>query len=133
MTNLIGKSQPHATSPEVLESLKKSGELSERSRLLEERMKQTRERMQVLDETFSNKIKDLKDVVSNIGEQIISLRKDIDETKDILRKIGKDLESTAKLSEVRVLEKYINMIDISRLVTKDDIEEVVETIMKKKS
>ena len=127
----MGKPSAPQITPEVQETLKKAGELSERSRLLEQRMKQTRDKMQVLDETFSNKIKDLRDVASNLEEQIISVRKDIDETREILRKIVKDLESAAKMSDVRVLEKYINMIDISRLVTRDDIEEVVERIIKK--
>ena len=132
MANLIGKPQAPVISHEIQESLKKTGELSERSRLLEERMKQTRERMQVLDETFSNKIKDLKDATVHLEEQIISIRKEIVETREIVRKMGKDLESAAKVNDVRVLERYINMIDISRLVTRDDIEEVVERIIKKK-
>lgn len=132
MANLIGKPHAQGIAPEMQETLKKLGELSERSRLIEERMKQTRDRMQVLDETFSNKINDLRENSTNFEEQIINIRKEVDETREILRRIMKDLESAAKISDVRVLEKYINMIDISRLVTKDDVEEIVEKIMKKK-
>ncbi len=133
MANLLGKPQQKTQpQPEISNILKKIGQLSERTRLLEERMKQTRSKIQVLDETFSAKINDLRDATNNFQNQLISLRKELSETKELLRRVVKELGSTAKLSDVKVLEKYINMIDITRLITKEDVEKIVEEKLKKK-
>ena len=132
MKNLLGKSKPNITQPQFPSLMKKFGELSERTRLIEERMKQTRDKLQVLDETFSSKINDLKEATSNFEGMINDIKKEFSETKEILRRVVKELNSTAKLSDVKVLEKYISMVDITRIVTKEDVKEIVEEILKKK-
>lgn len=101
-------------------------ELSERTRLIEERLKQTREKLQVVDETNTNRYKDLRDDISNLKNSMKELKKEIEEIKDIIRKIVKEMSNVARLSDVKVLEKYINMIDVSRLMTKEDIIEIVK-------
>lgn len=135
MGELLGKSQKTAqpqTQIFMQDIAKRYGLLSERTRLVEERLKQTREKLQVIDETFSSKFKDIKENLEDLQNQINALRKDVDEIKEILRRITKDLSDTAKLSDVKVLEKYINMIDITRLITKEDVEKIVEEKLKKK-
>ncbi len=131
--SLIGSSSQKKDIPKEISNISiKMGELSERTRLLEERMKNSREKIQVLDETFSSKIKDLKDATSDFKRMVDDLKKEIDSIKEIMRRVIKELNSTAKLSDVRVLEKYISMVDITRIVTKEDVREIVEEIIKKK-
>jgi len=108
------------------ETARKFAQLSERTRLLEERLKQSFQKIQVIDETNMNKIKDIKDKITNLEEQLASIRKDFDEAKEIVRRIAKDMSQTAKLSDLRVLEKYINMVDITRLVTKEDVLRLID-------
>ena len=123
MADLMGGSQkknPDEIAREQ-ETARKFAELSERTRLLEERLKQSIQKVQVIDETSMKKVKDLKDKITNLEEQLASMRKDSDEIKEIVRRIAKDMSQTAKLSDIRVLEKYINMVDITRLITKEDV------------
>lgn len=101
-------------------------ELSERTRLLEERLKQTRERIQVIDETTITKTKELRDNINALNEEISDLRKSLDDLKEIVRRIAKDMGSTARVSDVRVLEKYISMMDITRLVTKEEVLRMIK-------
>jgi hypothetical protein len=110
---------------------RKMAELSERTRLLEERLKQTREKLQVVDETFMNKIKELKENFAAIGDELAGVRKNAEETREIVRQIARQTESTAKLSDVKVLEKYINMVDITRIITKEDVMRIVQDEIKK--
>jgi uncharacterized protein (DUF342 family) len=138
MANLLGGT-PKQTSEQVAmaqEQAKKSSELNERTRLLEERNKQLMQKLQVIDETAIKKINDLRNKLTNLEGQITELRKDFEETKDILRRVVKELSQSAKISDVKVLEKYINMVDITRLVTKEDVfryvEEYLEEHKKKK-
>jgi predicted nucleic acid-binding Zn-ribbon protein len=130
MVNLLKPQQKVPQQPQI-DITRKIGDLSERARLIEERLKQTREKMQVLDETFSSKVRDLKDAISDLNVQISTMRKELDEVKEIVRKVVKELGNTAKLSDVKVLEKYINLIDITRFITKEDVEEIVEEKLKK--
>jgi predicted nucleic acid-binding Zn-ribbon protein len=104
---------------------KKMAELSERTRLIEERVKQLRQKVNVVDETSLKKFNDLKAELGSLSEQLSSMRKDFEDTKEIIRRIAKDMGSTARLSDVRVLEKYINMVDITRLVTKEDVINII--------
>lgn len=110
---------------------RKLSELNERTRLLEERQKQSREKLQVVDETFTNKIKEIKGNLSSVEDELNVMRKSVDETREIVRRIAKDIESTAKLNDVRVLEKYINMVDFTRIVTKDDVIRIVQDEIRK--
>jgi methyl-accepting chemotaxis protein len=130
MANLMTNA-PKRT-PEQLERdqeiSKRFAELSERTRLLEERVKQAYQKVQVIDETNLKKVKDLKDRITSIDEQFTSMRKELDELKEVVRRIAKDMGQTAKLSDVRVLEKYINMVDITRLITKEDVYQIIEDI-----
>ena len=56
----------------------------------------------------------------------MDFRKDFDEVKNILRRVVKEMGNTAKLSDVKVLEKYITMVDITRLITKEDVVDIVK-------
>ena len=131
MVNLLRPQEKNVPQQQSSDTLRKISNLNERTRLIEERLKQTREKIQVIDETFSSKIKDVKDAIADLNAQISTMRKELDEVKEILRRVVKELGNTAKLSDVKVLEKYINLIDITRFITKEDVEEIVEEKLKK--
>ena len=104
---------------------KKLVDLNERTRLLEERAKHSTERIRVVDETYMNKFKELQEELSGLREDVAKIREEMKENKNILRRLVKEIGNTAKLSDVKVLEKYINMIDITRLITKEDVVQIV--------
>jgi uncharacterized protein (DUF342 family) len=114
-----------------IEQSKKISELIERTRLLEERLKQSRDRIQAIDETNMTKVKELRDSINGLNNEISSVRKDIDEIKEIVRRIAKDMSSTARVSDVRVLEKYIGMMDITRLVSKEEVLRIIKDELSK--
>jgi uncharacterized protein YlxW (UPF0749 family) len=128
MPQLLGGTQKPSqnSSATDMSQDRRFSELSERTRLLEERLKQARERIQVIDETNIGKIRELRDMLNNLNEEITGMRKSLDDLKEIVRRIAKDMGSVARLSDVHVLEKYIGMMDITRLVTKDDVLRIVK-------
>jgi uncharacterized protein (DUF342 family) len=132
MANLVGgsvKQTPEQIAAALQQESRHATELNERTRLLEERGKQLMQKLQVVDETSMKKISDLRDKMQSIESQISGLRKEFEETKEILRRVAKELEQTAKMSDVKVLEKYINMVDITRLIMKDDVLKIIEEYM----
>jgi hypothetical protein len=134
MPQLLGGPRP---GPEQKPNLdytqdKRLAELSERTRLLEERLKQTRSRIQVVDETTISKIKDLKDSITSLSSELAAFRKDFEELKEIVRRMAKEFGSTAKVSDVKMLEKYISMLDVTRMVTRDEVIRIVKDELARK-
>ena len=105
---------------------KKIAELSERTRLLEERVKELRESLHVLDQTMQRRTNALKDSINDIREEISSLRSQITELRSAVRRIINDLSNVAHKSDVRLIEKYIELIDPTNIVTRRDVERIVE-------
>ncbi len=109
---------------------RKLAEISERTRLLEERAKEMRENIHIIDETMNRRTQNLKDSINDIRKQITQIKNQITEMRSIIRRIINDLSSTARKSDVRVIEKYIELLDPTSLVTKDDVERIVEEKLK---
>ena len=126
MPQLLGGSKPQQSALPDMTQEKRISELSERTRLLEERLKQARSRVQVIDETNITKIRELRDGINNLSSDIATMRKDFDELKEIVRRMAKELGQAAKLSDIRVLEKYISMLDVTRIVTREEVLRIIK-------
>ncbi len=105
---------------------KKLAELSERTRLLEERVKELRESLHVIDQTMQRRTKALKESINDTREEISSLRAQLTELRSVIRRIINDLSNTARKSDVKLIEKYIELIDPTNIVTRKDVERIVE-------
>ena len=127
MGEVIKKSQKSGQDYiKLVEELSKSfGVLNERAKLIEQRLRQNTEKTRVIDESFSSKIRDLKENMEQFSSRVNDVSKDVEKMREILRQIAKGMEDTAKLGDVKILEKYINMIDFTRIVTRDDVERIV--------
>ena len=109
---------------------RKLGEISERTRLLEERTKEMRENLHIVDETMERRTQNLKDSINDIRKELTQIRNQITQIRSIIRRIINDLSSTARKSDVRVIEKYIELLDPTSIVTRDDVERIVEEKLK---
>ena len=105
---------------------KKIAELSERTRLLEERIKELRESLHVLDQTMQRRTSTLKDSVNDLRDEITSLRAHLTELRSAVRRIINDLGNVAHKSDVKLMEKYIELMDPTNIVTRRDVERIVD-------
>jgi len=134
METEVHKNKPLTPSAllEMLEELRKEiAASSERSRLLEERLKQVREKIQIIDETYLKKIEDIKGGIKENTSEIQAFRKDLDEIKEIIRRITKEMSQMAKLNDVKLLEKYVDMLDVTRIVTREEVIKLINDEMLK--
>ncbi len=122
---MMQKPAPQYNNFQLLEN-KKIAELSERTRLLEERVKELRESLHVVDQTMQRRTKLLKDSINDLREEISNLRAQITELRSAIRRIINDLTNTARKSDVKLIEKYIELIDPTNIVTRKDVERIVE-------
>jgi predicted nucleic acid-binding Zn-ribbon protein len=105
---------------------KKISELSERVRLLEQKLNTTRQKIQVVDENMLIKSRDLKDEIKKLNIGTKEMKRNLMEMNDALQHIIKMVNESAKNRDLKVLEKYINMIDPTRFLTKKDVINIVK-------
>jgi chromosome segregation ATPase len=100
-------------------------EINSRVRLLEERTDQTRQKLKITDENLIRKTEKLKDMLDELHANLDHLDKDIKDVKETIRYFAKELEGVASVGDLKVLEKYINMIDPTRFLTEKDVMRIV--------
>lgn len=111
---------------------KKLSELSERIRIMEQKLSTTRGKIQVVDENMLMKTRDLRDDMNKISIESKVMKRSVVEMNDAIQHLVKMVSESAKNRDLKVLEKYINMIDPTRFLTKKDVISIVQEISMKK-
>jgi chromosome segregation ATPase len=115
------------TGEEFFQMMSKNiSETGGRLRLLEERNDQLRQKFKIIDENLINKTTDLKESVEESDAKIEEIRRDIKQLKETIEHIVKELDNVATHQELKVLEKYINMIDPTRFLTKEEVIRIIK-------
>jgi hypothetical protein len=97
-----------------------------RLRLLEERTDQLRQRFKIIDENLINKTTDLKESIAENDAKTEEAIREIKELKETVEHMIKELDNVATRQELKVLEKYINMIDPTRFLTKEEVVRLIK-------
>ncbi len=126
---MVQKQQPQNYNMQSLIN-KKLAELSERTRLLEERVKEIRESIHVVDQTMNRRTDSLKNSINDIREEVTSLRSQLTELRSAVRRIINDLSNTARKSDVKLIEKYVELMDPTNMVTRKDVERIVREMLR---
>ena len=106
--------------------------LSRRLRLLEEGFTNLRRIFQVTEENIIAKNKHYSAEIKTLTSDINEIRKEIQELKDKLILVIKELQTVARKEEVKVLEKYINMWNPIKFVTQNEVEQIINEVLDKK-
>lgn len=104
----------------------KVGILNDRVRLIEERTHQNREKIRVIDENIISKFKDMKDDVKRLSIEVDEMRRGMDDVVKSMQRMIKDLSNTAKLSDVSVIDKVLDLFDPTRYLTEKDVIRLIE-------
>lgn len=107
--------------------------LSRRLRLLEEGFTNLRRFFQVTEENGMAKNKHFSAEIKTMTSDIMEVRKEIQELKDKLVLVIRELQTVARKEEVKVLEKYINLWNPVKFVTQNEIEQIINEILEKKN
>lgn len=101
-------------------------DVNTRLKLVEQRVNQNKERLRVFDDQIIENKKDVNRLVEEINNNIMDLRKSIKNMDDTIQHIIKELELTAKKQDINVIEKYVDMMDPTRYVTKEELKEMLK-------
>mgnify|MGYP000318300589 CR=1 FL=1 len=110
----------------------KIAELSERVRMLETRVKQLRENQRVLSENLLTKTEDLRNMIRELNYRLEEMKGQVKALQDMVKAFSKEIENVARIQDVKVLEKYINLIDPTRFLTKDEALRLIRRELERK-
>ena len=123
---MFGKHETEVSPIALTDLSNQINNLSRRLRILEERYTNLRKNTQLTDQNILKISKDFQREISAATSDATDLRRDFLDLKDKVRLIVKELVECAKTEEVKVLERYINMWDPVKFITKNDVERIVE-------
>jgi len=100
--------------------------LTRRLRIIEERFMEVRKKVDLVDENSMAGDKELQIQNKATTQEMSEVKKTVSEMKDKMNIMIKELQGSAKLTDVKVLEKYISMWEPIDYVTYESVEKTVE-------
>ena len=128
---IFGKSQA-PEGPDISGVTSEINSLSRRLRLLEESSANLRRFFQVTEENTIAKNKHYSAEIKTLASDIIEIRKELQELKDKLVMVIRELSVVARKDEVKVLEKYINLWNPVKFVTQNEVEQIINEVLDKR-
>ena len=105
-------------------------DLNSRVRMLEERVENLRSHIDLLDNSVIEKHKTLISEVRRIEDGQRALRADMDMLKDVTERLARRLDAFASKEEVKVLERYVELWQPLNFVTRSELKNAVQSILK---
>ena len=129
----FGHAQQQPDTPDLSGMTTDINTLSRRLRLLEEGFTNLRRFFQVTEENMIAKNKHFSAEIKTITSDIMEIRKEVQELRDKFLLVIRELQTLARKEEVKVLEKYINLWNPIKFVTQNEVEQIINEIIEKKS
>ena len=105
--------------------------LERRLRLLEGSFTNMRGALQVTEQNMLSKNKTFATEIRTITSDIHDIKKETADIKEKILSLIKEMRTSAKRDEVKVLEKYINLWNPVKFVTQNEVEAFVKEILGK--
>ena len=107
------------------------GNLSRRLRVLEEGFTNLRRVLQVTEQNMLDKNRMFTTEIRTIASDISDMKKELNDVKERILELVKEMQTSAKREEVKVLEKYINLWNPVKFVTQNEVEQIVKEMLEK--
>ena len=102
-----------------------------RLRILEEHYGNLRRKSQLTDQNLLQTHKKLMEEIKIINTDMTDLRREMQDIKEKVRMIIKELQEAAKKEDVNVLQKYINMWEPVNFVTRNELQKILDEYLNK--
>ena len=131
-SSLFGGPKTPAATVMSKEATDQISDMDRRLRTLEERYTSLQTRSQVTEENMLHSHKHINAEIKTSNTEIHELKKDMDELKNRILTLIKELQSCAKKEELKILERYVNLWEPINFVTHDELKQVIEELLAQK-
>jgi len=100
-----------------------------RLKMLEERLTNMRSKLQVTEQNMIQKNKVIFEEIRAYGLEITDVKKDIQELKEKILWVVKEIQDCAKREQVEMLKKYLDYWNPFKFVTKNDVDAIVRDVI----
>lgn len=111
---------------EILQLSNQISDLARRQRMTEERTNNLRRTMQVIEQNMISNDKQHTEGIRLINIELNEIHKEIEDMKEKMRLIIKELKMTAKIEDVKIMNKYFEMWNPVKFITQDEIDSIIE-------
>lgn len=122
---LFQKKEPEI--PRISEFIQQINNLNERLRILEERYTNLDRKFEVMESNMLDEQKRVDREIKTINSEITDIKKILDEFKDKIELIIRELKTFASKEDVDTLKKYIDLWDPARFATKAELERALKS------
>ena len=105
-------------------------EVITRLRTLESKYTTITEKTLMINKNMIDEYKTLSRHIKLIESDMKDIKLEIAKLKEIIKDIAKELDGYARKENVKVLEKYINLIDPLKFITEDDVKRIAKEVIK---
>ena len=107
-------------------------ELRESLKIFDQRLSQLKDTIRMVDQNNIDKYKETKELLQGLSSSVSSNKTQVLELEDAMDRLSKQLEKFAKQQDIKVIEKYLEFIDPSRFLSKEDVIKIVDEYMSSK-
>ncbi len=104
-------------------------ELREALKIYDQRLVQLKGALSLIEQNGMERNKEIKSALQNMSAQMTSHTNKIVELQDMVGRLEKQSEQYAKIQDVKVIDRYLSLIDPSRFLSKEDVIKIVEEYM----
>ncbi len=106
--------------------------LISRLRLIEERQSNMQRKIHLMEQGMLNNNKEFKTEIKVLQEEFLEVKKKVKDFEETLTKISKTLENLATREEVKIIEKYVNLLDPTSFITRRELEKTINMLLEEK-
>lgn len=117
---------------DLTEITNETKDIGRRLRTLEERYSNLQTKTQITEQNMISRHKQVSTEIKTINTELNDIKKEILEIKDKILLIIKEIQGYAKKEELKVLERYIHFWEPLNFVTRNEVKEIINEILKNK-
>jgi hypothetical protein len=106
-------------------------QINKKTRLVEERIDNLRNHVDLLENNILEISKNNSKEFDTFNKNMRDLRKEMQENIEKFDRIAENITQLASKDTVKVIEKYIDLLNPMTLVTRDEVEELIDEKLRK--
>jgi tetrahydromethanopterin S-methyltransferase subunit F len=99
---------------------------------IEDKLNNLRNKTQLIDQNLLSANKKFSDEIKISEADVMEIKREVEDMREKMKLVVRELKLCAKYDEVKVLEKYIEMWNPINFVTRDEVERIVQDAIDKR-